>query len=284
VRVAFATCSAFPDGWDDDLPTARLLGAEFRVWDDPSADWAAFDRVVIRSAWDYTASVGAFLAWCEAVGARRLRNAPGLVAFTADKRYLAELSAATVPTMFVAPRDARPALAGEVVVKPNVSAGARDTGRFGPATHDQAHALIARVQASGRVALVQPYMAAVDERGETALVFLGGELSHILRKRAVLAPDEEAPLAAGEHAPAAVMLRDDLVTAGTATPAERELARHVIAEISERFGTPLYARVDLVADSRGAPALLELEVIEPELYLATAPGASERFAAAVRAS
>jgi glutathione synthase/RimK-type ligase-like ATP-grasp enzyme len=189
-----------------------------------------------------------------------------------------------VPTVVAAAGDAPPSLAGEVVVKPNVSAGARDTGRFGSATHDEARALIARIQASGRVALVQPYMTAVDERGETALVFLGGELSHVLRKRAVLTPDEEAPLADGENAPAAVMLRDDLVTAGTATPAERELARRVIAEISERFGTPLYARVDLIADPTGKPALLELEVIEPELYLVTTPGSSERFAAAIRAS
>jgi len=284
VRVAFATCSAFPDGWQDDHPAAALLGAEFRVWDDPRVDWAAYDRVVIRSAWDYTASVDAFLAWCDAVGPGRLRNVPGLVAFNADKRYLAELSAPTVPTLFVTPGEAQPRLRGEVVVKPNISAGARDTGRFGPATHDEASALIARIQAGGRVALVQPYMNAVDERGETALVFLGGELSHVLRKRAVLAPDEEAPLADGRHAPAAVMLLDDLVAAGIASAAERQLACQVIAEISERFGTPIYARVDLVIDPQGAPVLLELEVIEPELYLATSPGASERLAAAILAS
>ena len=66
--------------------------------------------------------------------------------------------------------------------------------------------------------------------------------------------------------------------------AERALAERVIGEISERFGTPLYARVDLIADSDGEPRLLELEVIEPELYLAASPGAAERFAAAVLAS
>lgn len=144
--------------------------------------------------------------------------------------------------------------------------------------------MIARIQASGRAALLQPYLASVDERGETALVFLAGALSHVLRKRAVLAPDEEAPLAEGEHASAAAMLRDDLVTAGEADRSERALAERVIDEISERFGTPLYARVDLVADSDGEPLLLELETIEPELYLDTCPGASERFAVAVLAS
>jgi len=284
LRVAFVTCSALPAGWDDDHAAAKLLGAEFRAWDDPIVDWAGFDRIVIRSAWDYTTRVDEFLAWCAAVGPRRLRNPPGLVAFNADKRYLAELSVAAVPTAFVGPREAPPSLEGEVVVKPNISAGACDTGRFGPAAHGAARALIARIQAGGRTALVQPYMAAVDHRGETALVFLGGELSHVLRKGAVLAPDEVAPLAAGKPAQAAAMLRDDLVTTGVADPAERALADRVIREISERFGPPVYARVDLVMDARGKPLLLELEAIEPELYLARSPGAAERMVAAIRAS
>lgn len=182
------------------------------------------------------------------------------------------------------PGDAPPSLDGEVIVKPNISAGARDTGRFGPATHGAARALIARIQASGRLALVQPYLASVDERGETALVFLAGKLSHVLRKRAILALDEVAPLAEGEPASAAAMLGDDVVTAGEADPGERALAECVIDEISGRFGTPLYARVDLIADSGGEPCLLELEAIEPELYLAASPGAAERLAAAVLAS
>jgi len=283
VRVAFVTCSALPDGWHDDHPAGRLLAATYHSWDDPTVDWSAFDRVVIRSAWDYTTRVDDFLAWCETVGPHRLRNPPALVAFNADKRYLADLSAPTVPTVFVGRRDPPPALDGEVVVKPNISAGARDTGRFGPLAHGQAHALIASIQATGRVALVQPYMAAVDDRGETALVFLAGELSHVLRKRALLAPDEVAPLAEGHPPTAAAMLRPDLVTTAEAAPAERALAHRVIDEISARFGTPLYARVDLLTDQHGRPALLELEAIEPELYLAASPGASHRMAAAVRA-
>jgi hypothetical protein len=284
VRVAFVTCSALPDGWHDDHPAARLLSAEFRSWDDASVDWTEYDRIVIRSAWDYTTRVDEFLAWCAAVGPQRLRNDPRLVAFNADKRYLGELSVATVSTVFLGPGDAVPRLSGEVVVKPSISAGARDTGRFGPAAHDAARALIAEIHASGRTALVQPYMASVDEHGETGLVFLGGELSHVLRKRAVLAPDEVAPLAEGEPAQAAAMLRSDLVHAGVASRAECTLAHHLIEEVSDRFGRPTYARVDLVRDHDGNPALLELEAIEPELYLGASPGAPERMAAAIRAS
>jgi glutathione synthase/RimK-type ligase-like ATP-grasp enzyme len=284
VRVAFATCAAVPDGWADDLPAAALLGAEYRSWDDPDVDWEAYDRVVLRSVWDYTRRADEFVAWCRAVGAQRLRNVPELVAFNADKRYLSALSSPAVPTTFIAPGDPLPSLDGEVVVKPNVSAGGRDTGRFGPATHAEAATLIERIQASGRVALVQPYLEAVDARGETALVFFNGALSHVLRKRAVLRPDEVAPIAEGQLAVARVMLEDDLVVAGEADAAERALAAAIVAEIAQRFGLPLYARVDLVHGPDGAPVLLELEVIEPSLYLATSAGAAERFAAAVRAS
>jgi hypothetical protein len=284
VRVAFATCSALPDGWADDHAAASLLGAEYRSWDDASVDWAAFDRVVIRSTWDYTARVDDFVAWCRGVGRERLRNSPDLVAFNADKRYLDKLAAPTVPTLYVAPGDALPCLDGEVVVKPNVSAGARDTGRFSPDTHGEARSLIERIQTSGRVALVQPYIASVDERGETALVFLAGELSHVLRKRPILRRDEVAPLAEGELAPARAMLREDLVAPHMPEAAEQRLALEAIRYVSQAFGPPLYARVDVVLGPGSEPLLLELEAIEPMLYLTVSAGAPQRMADAVRVS
>jgi hypothetical protein len=284
VRIAFATCAALPDGIEEDREVARLAGAEFAVWDDPEVEWEAYDRVVLRSVWDYSRRVDEFLGWCAAVGARRLRNPPELVAFDADKRYLGELRARTAPTTFVAPGDPPPDLAGEVVVKPSVSAGARDTGRFGAARHAEALALIERIRASGRVAIVQDYLAGVGRDGETALVFFAGELSHILHKRPVLRAEGEAPLADDPLGPAAVMLEDDLVTAGRADETQRDFAAAVLAEVTERFGTPLYARIDIAADADGAPVLMELEAIEPRLYFVTAPGSAERFAAAVRAA
>jgi hypothetical protein len=123
MKIAFATSGELPGGWDDDQEAARLAGAEFVVWDDPT--------------------------WSAAVGPERLLNPPDLVAFDADKRYLGELRARTAPTTFVGPGDPLPELSGEVVVKPNVSAGGRRTGRFGPATHGEATALIEPIRASG---------------------------------------------------------------------------------------------------------------------------------------
>jgi hypothetical protein len=281
VTIAFATCSALPAGSADDDATAVLLGAERPVWSDPSVDWERYDRVIIRSTWDYSSRLEEFLAWCTGIGERRLRNRPDLVAFNADKRYLDTLSVPTVPTVFVAPGDPLPELSDELVVKPNVSAGARDTGRFTRTGHDQAKALIVAIQDSGRTALVQPYQPSVDARGETALVFLGGELSHVLTKRAVLSGEGIAPTIDDELQVAQVMLEPDLVAPAEPLPAERRLAERVIAEITGAFGTPLYARVDLVLNEQGAPIVLELELLEPSLYLTDAPGSSERFAAAI---
>jgi hypothetical protein len=284
MRVAFVTGSGIDRGRDDDRDTAERLGAEVRRWSDPNVDWQAYDRVVIRSAWDYTFALEAFLAWCARVGPQRLRNRPELVRFNADKRYLGELDAPTVPTAFAVPGADVPALAGEVVVKPNISAGARNTGRFGPDRHAEARALIAAITASGRTALVQPYLPLIDARGETAIVYLGGERSHVLSKRPVLREPGIAPLADGTGAPAAAMLDPDLVRPARAGAAELEVAEAVHAQISRRFGTPLYARIDLVPGPDGDPVLLELEVIEPNLYLGQAPGAAERFAAAIAES
>ena len=283
-RIAFATCAAYPDGIDDDQLAAEIVGAEFRVWDDESVDWHAYDRVIVRSTWDYTPKIDDFLAWADSVGPERLRNPPALIRFNADKRYLTELRAPTVPTTLLEPGDALPPYDREVVIKPNISAGGRDTGRFQPQAADQARGLVEQIHATGRAALVQPYLPGVDIDGERAVVFFGGEISHVLHKRAVLRDPGIAPLADDGHGPAAIMLEPDLVVPGTASAEQLQLAQRVHAELADMFGQPLYARVDMVPGPDGAPVLIELEAIEPRLYVHLIPGASERFAAAVQAT
>ena len=180
----------------------------------------------------------------------------------------------------MAPGAPAPRLDGEVVVKPSVSAGGANTGRFGPGAHDAARALVERITAGGRTAMVQPFLDDAGARGEVAVVDVGGELSHTLVKRSYLPQDDIAPLAQGTSlVVAAAMLEDDLVTPGEAAPAEAALARSLLDELSGRFGgMPLYARVDVMRGGDGRPVLLELELVEPHLYLATSPGAAERFA------
>lgn len=283
MRIAIATCDALPGGFEDDHALAAILGGEYQVWTDPDVDWQSYDRVLIRSAWDYALRRDEFVAWARAVGPARLLNSPALVEWNSDKVYLADLDLPTVPTDLVQPGEAMPELVGEVVVKPTVSAGGVDTGRFGPARHDDARALVRAIHDSGRTAMVQPYLSGVDTSGETALVFLGGSLSHVLHKKPVLRPDEIAPLSAAEGGlvAAEVMFDPELVTPGRATEAQVELAYRVVDHLVGRFGVPAYVRVDLVPGPDGDPVVLEIEAVEPCLYLDTAPGAAERLAAVV---
>ncbi|MGI8462368.1 MAG: ATP-grasp domain-containing protein [Solirubrobacterales bacterium] len=291
MRVAIATSSVVPPEFDDDgliveALRARGAEAEFVDWDQAGAGWERFDLVVIRSTWDYPRRLDEFLEWVGSVG-ERLRNEPELIRWNSDKRYLADLVAAgiaIVPTRFVGPRDNVPSLFGEVVVKPTVSAGGRDTGRFGPTRHGEATALAERIAAEGRTAMVQPYLDSVDRRGETALVHVAGEFVHALRKRAVLRPDEEAPLRDDPLASAEAMYDPDLVRAAEAEDDEIAFAAEVIAYLSDRFsGPPLYARVDVARNEDGNPVLMELEAIEPCLYLHEAPTTAKRLAEAILA-
>jgi len=279
VRVAIASFAAVPPQFPDDVMLADAVAARgadvTRIpWDDPDAAWDTYDAVVIRSTWDYSRRRDEFVAWAESVG-ERLHNSAPLVRWNSDKRYVADLGDDGIPvveTSFVGPGEPVPELGGEVVVKPTVSAGGRDSGRFGPAAHGLARELIATIQADGRTAMVQPFQPSVDTVGETAVLCIDGEPAHALRKRAVLRPDEVAPVRDDELGAAEVMYDPGLVTADEAAADELELARAIVARVAERFDyLPLYARVDMIRDADGAPMLLELEAVEPNFYLSQVP-------------
>ncbi|HEU5109044.1 MAG TPA: hypothetical protein VFT95_10895, partial [Micromonosporaceae bacterium] len=229
-RVALVTCAELPDlDADDRLLLAPLadrgLAARAVVWDDPAVDWAAYDLVVLRDPWDYVERRDAFVAW--AAGVPRLANPADVVAWNTDKRYLGELAAAgvpVVPTAWVRPGDGwRSPEAGEFVVKPVVGAGSRDTGRYDagrPEDRRLAETHVARLAAAGRTAMVQPYLAAVDTHGETALVFLGGAYSHAVRKGAMLTgPD------VGDDS----LYRPETIAPRTPGTAERAVAERALA-------------------------------------------------------
>jgi glutathione synthase/RimK-type ligase-like ATP-grasp enzyme len=291
LRLALATLSALSDGFEGDRPLTEALetaGAHVTVapWDDPAVDWHRFDRVLIRSTWDYSQRRDEFVAWAAGVG-DRLRNEPVIVEWNSDKRYLAELARAglpVVPTTYVAPGDPLPRLEGDVVVKPSISAGGRDSGRFARASHSDALRLLAELTGAGRTAMVQPFQESVESAGEAALVYYDGELSHTLRKGAVLPPDQVAPQheALPGLSAARAMFDPELVRAAPAADDELELGQAAVDFLTSRFGRPpLYARVDAVRDAAGNPVLMELELIEPNFYFELAPGAAERLAGAV---
>jgi glutathione synthase/RimK-type ligase-like ATP-grasp enzyme len=279
-RLAWVTTRAVR-GHDEDEPLGlaalHALGVEVDVvdWDDVGADWSAYDRVALRSPWDYTDRFAEFGAWLDRVEAvTELVNPAAMVRWNLDKRYLAELEAAGVPntpTVFVAPGETAVLPAGDLVVKPAVGAGSRGAASYHPDEHDLAHAHVRRLHEAGHVVLVQPYVASVATDGEWPLVFLDGRFSHAASKRVALphAGEVEGPYAAETNAP------------HTATPDQVAVAQAAVDVVGARFGTPAYARIDLVRADDGSYCVLEVELVEPSLFLPYADGSADRLAAAL---
>ncbi|MFF4754096.1 ATP-grasp domain-containing protein [Streptomyces sp. NPDC002514] len=270
---------------DRDLPLLiRALtdaGAEAAAvhWDDPGVDWSAFDLAVIRSTWDYSWRAAEFVAWAERTGkATRLANPAAVVRWNSDKRYLGDLAAAgvpVVPTRYLAPGD--PAVLPddhEFVVKPTFGAGARYVARYAPGERATALRQLARMHEEGLTAIVQPYVRGIDVGGERALQFFAGRLLHASRKRAVLSP--------GTAYDAQKVAHPDLEP-WTPTPAELAVAGRALAAVPD---TPelLYARVDLVDGDDGEPRVMELELVEPNLFLFLHPASLPEVATAMVAA
>lgn len=281
-RVGVATCAAWPD-LDEDGPlllaALRDAGLEpvVGVWDDPSVDWAGFDLVLVRSVWDYPLHHAAFLRWVAAC--RRTVNPADVLVWNTDKAYLADLAAAglpTVPTAFVAPGEPFVPPGVDHVVKPSVSGSAADTGRY-PAGSPDGQELVARLHAQGRTAMVQPYLAGIEEHGETSLLFLGGTYSHARLRQ---------PLLARPGARAAVDVDDVLATVRPAEPTadQRAVAEAALDAVPGGRDRLAYGRVDLVPGPDG-PVVLELELTDCFLFLRSAsPEGVARLADAVAAA
>lgn len=270
MNVALVTAAWRPELDEDGPHLIPALAAEgvdstIAIWDDPAVDWDAFDLVLIHTTWDYIDRREEFVAWARSVP--RLRNTAEVVAWNTDKTYLRELEAAgipIVPTTWLAPGDAFAPPDHPFVVKPTISAGARDTAAY-PAGDPRAQELVRQIHATGRSVMVQPYVRDVDEEGETGLLFFDGVFSHAARKSAILTigrgVDHEMDLRA-------------FVSQRVATPEQVALAERVLQRIPHDL---LYARVDLMP----GPVLIELEVTEPSLFLRHAPGSAARFAKAI---
>lgn len=261
-RLAWVTARS-ARGCDQDEPVAvealRAAGVVVEVvdWDDAAVDWAGYDRVVVRSTWDYSQHLPQFLDWLEVVDrCTDLRNPLALIRWGLDKHYLADLAGAGVPVTAttLAEPGARAADLpdGRVVVKPAIGAGSRDVAAYSEDQGGLARAHVQRLHHAGRSALVQPLLASVAAEGEWPLVFFDGRYSHAASRRVVLPRD------------AAV---GDRVVAHEASPAQVAVAQSAVDVVSARFGVPTYARVDLVRDDQGRFCVLELEVAEPDLYL-----------------
>ena len=285
-RVALVTDESFPDLYEDDHPlrdalTERGVRVDAVRWDDPAADWSAYDLAVIRSPWNYTWRAAEFVAWAHTVP--RLANPADIVEWNTDKHYLRELAQAglpVTPTAYVEPGETwNPPPTGEWVVKPTISAASRNTGRYSlPADLATAQAHVTRLTTAGGTAMIQPYLPAVDTVGETSVLCLpdpSGELtySHAIRKAALLTTRGERTAASAS----------EKTTASTPTEPELALARQALTLVPGGSERLLYARVDMVPGPEGEPLLLELELTEPFLFFREAPAAPVRMAEAILA-
>lgn len=288
--IALVTCSALPDLDPDELLLKSGLEAEgfdvaSCVWSDDSVDWAAYDLVVVRSPWDYTERHDEFIAWAKRVEAlTTLLNPADIIEWNSDKRYLRDLLGAgvpVVPTVFLEPDGLTewepPAGFAEYVIKPAVSAGSRDTMRYvASESMDAPRAHAQRLLDENRVVMIQPYLEAVDTVGETALIFMGGEFSHSIRKGPMLAANIEGERVEGLYVVETIDPR-------IPTEAEHEAARQVLATIPGGADRVLYARVDLIPGRDGEPLLLELELTEPSLFFAKHESAAANMVRAITA-
>jgi len=273
----------FPDP-DSELLRAVLAGlgvaSELVSWDDPAVDWAERPLTIIRSTWDSVDRPEEYLAWARAFGAHStLVNPAEVVAWNLDKTYLLDLAQAgiaIVATEWVRAGESWTPPPGEYVVKPSISAGGRETARYGADHGDEARAHIARLVAAGQIVMVQPYLPSVVSPGELSHVFVDGRFTHAVRKGAVLdvgAGVRERPWE-----------RMTFLGLSEPTSSEMAVAEATLACVQERFGqTLVYARVDLIDGSDDEPQVLEVELIDPNLSLHLSTAATTALAAALAA-
>lgn len=260
---------------DDELAyePLRALGidVEAQPWDG-DVDWSRYDVAVIRSTWDYFHRPRKFLETIERIDrAVKLYNGLDTIRWNIEKTYLLDLERRGVPIVPTLVRDHYEAgdlgdffetlKVDRIIVKPVISAAALDTFLLSPGDRDDD---LVRLF-DGRRFLVQPFLPAVTDEGEASLMYIDGTLSHAVRK-IPKAGDFRSQEEHGSH-----------VEAFEPNADLRAAADAALAAVTE---TPLYARADLVRSPNGY-VVMELELVEPSLYLRMDDGAAERLARAI---
>ena len=271
------------EGWSIDADLAfeplAALGwkAEWLPWRQPNVAWDEWDCVYLAATWDYPSAPDAFLAVLEDIEASRalLINPLSLVRWNVAKTYLRELSEQGVPIVpslwFDSIADGDPATAFDefgvdrIIIKPVISTNANNTFLLTRERLDERRVEIASLFAD-RGFVVQPFLRSVQSEGEYSLFYIGDGFSHAIRK----VPRPADFRVQEEHGASIVAfdLSEELIAAGD----------KAIRALTPR---PLYGRVDFVRADAGELCLMELELIEPSLYLRTNAGAAARFANAL---
>lgn len=294
-RVTLVNASDSPalDRGEEGLPDAladRGMEPRLALWDDPSVDWEEAGVVVVRSVHNYASRREEFVSWARRVP--KLLNSADVIEWNTDKHYLQELGRRgmpTIDTIWLEPErnlskhqvHTRFPSQGDFVVKPAVSSGSRDTGRY---TARDANSRMNAVQhaygllQAGRAVMVQRYVQSVDERGETALIYFNGVLSHTVEKHAMLLGPLADPDAVAEES----------AVSRYATQAELQLGEQARAAIhgyiKSRMGRDsqlLFCRIDVVERDEDDPVVMEVSLVDAALFLGTVDAALGNFADAI---
>ncbi len=286
----YAAAKAAPDDWylrqiltDDQILADALRKRGLRVarkdWADPAFDWSSTRMAIFRTTWDYFHRFAEFSAWLDRVAVQtRLLNPLELIRWNMDKHYLLDLQqrGIPIPPTLITRKGKASTLAAlhaetgwtETVLKPTVSGGARHTYRLNPDNLEEHEAIFQSLIADEDM-MLQPLQKQVIEQGELSLMVMGGRFTHAVLKVAK---------------PGDFRVQDDFggtVHNWAASAEEIDLAERAVAACSPN---PLYARVDMIRDNAGGLAIMELELIEPELWFRIHPPAAEVLAGAIAGS
>jgi glutathione synthase/RimK-type ligase-like ATP-grasp enzyme len=277
-----ATSEEFLD-LDDSWPLLREalaaegMGSSVAAWTDPTLDWARADLVLAMFAWGYVLHRPQFVAWAYQVEARtRLVNSAPVLEWGSDKTYLVDLAAEgvpIVPTEWIPPGGEWRSPSNDYVVKPTVASGGLGAARYLDQDATRADVHIRGLHAEGQTVMIQPYQPTIDAEGETALIFIGGHYSHAIHKGALLRADVGVTERLWEQ---------QVIAAAEPRPDQHRLSETVMGAVGRLVGPTSYARVDVVDGPDGAPLVLEVEVVEPSLFLIHCPDAARRLAAQLR--
>jgi len=282
-KCAFLTLDETGDFVIDDehaIQPLEALGWKVSTmsWRQKAIPWSDFDIAVIRSTWDYWNDVPVFLDTLERIDrATRLANRLDLVHWNLSKTYMRDLQQrgiGIVPTLFADslladffPRYRRELGADEIVVKPVVGANGEDAYRVpADATPERLGRIAARFRKHD--CMIQPFMTNILVEGEYSLFFFNGGYSHAILKRPA-----ESEFRSQEERGAEIL---------SAEP-EAKLLQRAQQAIDTILPAPLYARIDFIRDARDDFLVMELELIEPSMYLRMDAKAPNRFAAAIDA-
>jgi glutathione synthase/RimK-type ligase-like ATP-grasp enzyme len=283
-RCAFLTLQERGDFVIDDdhaLEPLASLGWQTDVvsWRQTETPWSDYDVVIIRSTWDYWDDVEGFMQALQQIDSQtRLANPLGLVRWNLAKTYLRDLErqgVPIVPTLWhdhIDSQAIRNAFAvfnsAEIVVKPVVGANGVDAFRLHSGMAEEEFAKVAGrfPESARRGAMAQPFMPCIISEGEFSLFYFNGKYSH-----AILKVPQKGEFRSQEERGAEIR---------SVKPEPRLLAR-VEQAMATLKPPPLYARIDLVRDAESDFRIMELELIEPSMYLRTEAGAPMRFAHAI---